>query len=241
MQSNVANPLPGVQALGKRIRLARQAQGLSLAALADQAEVGLQTLLRIENGAEGSAIANVEKVMHALGLELEVPFDAPTSGLPLRELHIDSANVDEALEEATRAALAVLDALIATSTPEHDGITSNFQGQLKAHLSAMLCGQSGATQQVALPVLLYSGTCVGGPRRGPDRNAGWVLALQGTDKVLQDGKLLSLRDEDLDPWSSRAAALEAVRLWVERYGHLPGPVEAVPLAVDADGRYRFAR
>jgi hypothetical protein len=103
----------------------------------------------------------------------------------------------------------------------------------------MLCGQAGAARAAVLPVLAYSDAWVGGPPRAPSPENGWALVLRATGMALQDGGVLPPEHEAFEAWSSRGAALEGVRRWVERYGHLPGPVDAVPLTVDEHGRYRL--
>lgn len=229
--------------VGERIRATRERRGLTQTKVSDLAGVGLQTYLRIEDGHAGVGARNLGKVLRVLGLEgWAIPAlpDAPETAL--HALHVESEAVDRAIENAVKAACESLDDFLGVSYPERDGITSNFQGLLKSHVSAMLCGRHGAKQRYAthLPGLVYSDDSVGGPEFNRDvRNDGWVLRVRGTQKVLNDYRVVPLSQADLDPWASREYALEGFRKFIEKCGHPPGPVDAVPVFLAEDEKYRF--
>jgi transcriptional regulator with XRE-family HTH domain len=230
-----------LKVLGRRIREMREFRRLSLQALAQQADIGVQTLIRIEDGSPGAGALNVSKVLHVLGMPSTlVPIEGSVPlTLPCHAMHVDSPDVDDALEAATSSACKTLDVLLGVKRPEVDGISSNFQGQLKAHLAAMLCGKPGATHSGNLKRLVYSDDFVGGPRYAPPAEvAGWALRLRGEPRVLQDFRWLRLGDLEFDPFVDRAAALESFRAYVETAGHPPGPVDAVPVFRDGE-QYKF--
>jgi transcriptional regulator with XRE-family HTH domain len=229
--------------LGRKIRATREFRKLTQTKVSDMASIGLQTYLRIEDGHAGIGALNLAKVLRVLDMdESMMPAalpDAPEMALHAR--HRDSEPVCEAIEEAVKAACESLDAFFSVKYPERDGITSNFQGLLRDHVTAMLCGEHGVRQRYAthLPRLLYSDDSVGGPRWTEEKNHGWVLRVRGTQKVLHDGRVVPLTHSELDPWASREYALDGFRKSIERYGHPPGPVDAVPVYLSTDDKYNF--
>lgn len=239
--------LESIKQLGRRVRQARQFRNFTLEALAQAADVGLQTLVRIEEGNPGVGALNLQKVLAVLNLSLDVPLDfalSPQEGaLPLHALHARDEVVQEAVEAAASAACKELDRLLGTKTPEKDGISSNFQGLLAQHLERMLCGSAGVAAQraPALKRLVYSDAEVGGPLVADESLAvaGWALRLRGQNLVWQDGRQLTLDSEAFDPWSTRRDALEGFRQQLHSVGHPPGVIDAVPVYLDQDDRYLF--
>ena len=229
--------------LGQLVRNTREFRKLTQPQVAKLAGVGLQTLLRIEDGHAGIGAVNLGKVLRVLDMEESlVPGTMPSEAdAALHEHHLDHADVEQAIEDAVRAACESLDAFFDVRHPEVDGIGSNFQGLLKEHVAAMLCGAHGAKQRYAtfLPRLVYSDAFVGGPRYTETKNHGWVLRVRGTQRVLNEGNVVPISHSSLDPFSSREYALEGFRKFIEGAGHPPGPVDAVPVYLSADEKYRF--
>lgn len=228
--------------LGGRIKQAREFRRLTLATLARQADIGMMTLVRIEDGNPAVGMLNLHKVLRVLGLPQSlVPPNMPAADdLPRQPRHLASKETDQAIEDAVRAACALLDSWLQVKHPERDGISSNFQGQLREHVAAMLCGKPGSTQSVQLKRLVYSDDFVGGPMFCDDEACqGWALRVRGEPTVLQGSKTLELRQSGFDPYSTRADALKALRKYVEKVGHPPGPVDAVPVFLDENEQYRF--
>ena len=228
------------QAMATLVRVSRERQQLSLRALATQADIGLQTLVRIEDGSPGVSLHNIEKVLAALGEPAPdfMSLSRTDEESSLHALHRDSAQVQAGIEEAARAACEVLNALLPTKTPERDGVGDTFMAQLMGHLGAMLCGQAAARERRHLKRLVYSDADVGGPTRTPEGAAGWALVLRKSGKALQDGQALSIADDAFSPWASRGDALVDFQAHVERYGHLPDEVNAIPVWFD-DARERY--
>lgn len=221
---------------GRRIRQERERQGWSLRILAMQAEVGLQTLVRIEAGNLGVSVENFLRVERAVGLvahSSEHSSDEGNSVLARQMLHLDSPKTEDAVERAAQAACEVLDEFLATAHPERDGISSNFQGLLREHLKAMLCGASAARQGISLKRVVYSDDWLGGPPASRVGTcAGWVLRIRGTPLVLQGARTILLDAEDLDPYTSREAAAQGFRAYIESERHPQGMVDAVPVFLD---------
>ncbi len=242
-----AHLLQALKELGRRVRHARQLRNFTLESLAEAADVGMQTLVRIEEGNPGVGALNLQKVLAVLNLSLDVPLDfsppREDGQQPLHTRHARDEDVQAAVEAAASAACKVLDQLLGTKTPEKNGISSNFQGLLAQHLERMLCGSPGLvpSRAPALKRLVYSDAEVGGPRTADESLAvaGWALRLRGQNVVWQDGRLLPLDSEDFDPWSSRHDALEGFRLQLHAKGHPPGVIDAVPVYFDQDDRYLF--
>ena len=244
MQTAIEQDLIGqLVELGHQVRSTREFRKLTQPQVAMSAGIGLQTYLRIEAGHAGIGAVNLGKVMRILDMEESLVPGAmpPDADAALHERHLDSADADQAIEDAVKAACESLDAFFDAKHPEVDGIGSNFQGLLKAHVAAMLCGAHSAKQRYAtfLPRLLYSDEFVGGPRWEATRNHGWVLRVRGTNRVLNDLHVVPITHSSMDPFSSREYALEGFRKFVEKAGHPPGPVDAVPVYLGADEKYRF--
>lgn len=242
---------------GRNIRNARDRQGWTQQQLATQAGVGLQTVVRLEQGHPGVSTLNVRKVLHALqlvGPSAEELAQAASQGptFPLHERHLDSTETQEALEAAAKAACEVLDEWLGVEYVERDGITSNFQGMLKAHLAAMVCGRPHGREQSYLPRLVYSDDWLH-ERPSVGKAFGWVLRFCSTQRILEgwtlradrtqcildEGRVLSLTDEDVNPFTSAEAACEAFRRHIERHGHPDAAVEVVPVYLSATGELRF--
>lgn len=231
-----------MEELGRQVKNAREFRRLSREMVARQADIGVMTLVRIEAGNPAVSVLNLHKVLRVLGLPQSLaPTNLPTADdLPRQAKHLASNDTDEALEQAVSAACSVLDEWLAVKHPERDGISSNFQGQLREHLAAMLCGRPGAVRPVRLKRIVYSDDFLGGPLYVEDPACqGWALRIRGESTVIQDNHVIELKSTGFDPYTSRAFALAALRSFVETEGHPPGPVDAVPVYLDAQERYRF--
>lgn len=223
--------------LGQLIKRTREHQGLSQGTLARMAEIGLQTLIRIEDGSVGSGQMNVQSVLRSLRLPYSL-IPAAMS-LPSTEachgVHLHDSRVQNALDEAVELASERLQQLMASfgsTLPEANGISSNFDRQLRRHLSAMLCGRPSdlPNYPVHLKKLVYSSTDLGGPCELPaGHTGGWLLRVKGTKHVLQDGHVLSLEDPACQPLPSREALEDAYQAEVQLKGHLVGALEAYPV------------
>lgn len=215
-------------ALGRLIAEARNAQGLTQGQLAEQAGVGLQTVVRIEQGNAGVGVGHVASVLRCLKLPLhQGVVSAPT--LPLHPRHIEDPDVQEVLDQAVQAACEALDRLFPGQPPEVRGVSSNFAGQLRSHMAAMLTGEPGyqATHRVALNKLLYCDADFGPQVRLSAEADGYLAWREGTDEVLEGGRFrVMTKVEDL--YTSREAAIEALRKYLAGEGELPGPVRVVP-------------
>lgn len=244
-ESEDAGLVEQVAAMGRRIRAEREHQCLTLADLASRARIGLQTLIRIEDGSPGVALANVQKVLGALDLPSTLAPEgyARDYSEPLHPVHIEDAELTEAVEDAVRLACRRLDDFFNDKfgdvRPEVNGISSNFQGLLEMHVRAMLKGEMAhkASHRTELHKLVYSDGDLGGPRYAPSA-AGWVLRARGTSKVLQDGRAVSMTSEVFDPYTSREAAERAFRDSIERHGHPATPLDAIPVYLVSD-RWSF--
>jgi len=96
-----------------------------------------------------------------------------SAGAPLYARLVDEPEIEEAVEEAMQAAVDVLDRLFPQKGPEKFGISSNFQGVLKEHITAMLTGKASArsTHSRALNALFGDWKSLGqvrsaGPQEG---------------------------------------------------------------------------
>ena len=76
MKQTKANLLPSqeriLQGLGENIRMARLRRDLSSAQVSERAGVARATLVRLEQGDGGVSLANLLKVLFALGLETDL-------------------------------------------------------------------------------------------------------------------------------------------------------------------------
>jgi transcriptional regulator with XRE-family HTH domain len=59
-----------LRALGRRIRMLREARGLSQAALAKKARIGRITLLRVENATQDLTTEKLERLARAIGVRV---------------------------------------------------------------------------------------------------------------------------------------------------------------------------
>ncbi|HDR9106024.1 helix-turn-helix transcriptional regulator [Paraburkholderia sp. A2RO-4L] len=217
--------------LGNRISAQRRGMGLSIEEVAKATRVSAPTIARIEAGNGGVGAKNLLTVMSHVGLPT-ISEDSPVmrqAELPAHALHMESPEVQEAIEDAARAACARLDELFPGVRKEVDGITSNFQGLLAQHISAMLRGQPHYRQShwTVLPKLVYSDVDMGSDYSLPDGANGYLVRLVDTQKVLEDRKF-RLAHRVSDMYTSWEYAAAAVRDYVETEGHLPGPVRIVP-------------
>lgn len=81
--------------------------------------------------------------------------------MPLFAKDVDEHEVRQKIEEAVDAACAVLDDMmraVGTRAPDVNGISSNFQGLLTAHIRAMLTGKEHAGKEYATPLPTLMGT-----------------------------------------------------------------------------------
>ncbi len=216
--------------LGERISAERRARSLSVEDVAKATRVSAQTILRIEDGNGGVGAKNLLAVMNHIGLP-PLSDDSPVlrqAELPKHALHVDNPDVQEAIEDAARLACERLDELFPGARKEVDGISSEFQGLLVNHLSAMLRGQANYRHayQTYLKPLVYSDVDLGSDYSLKEGAQGFLVRLVDTKRVLEDGKFrLAHRVNDL--YTSWEYAALAVRQYVEGEGHLPGPVRIV--------------
>ncbi|KVP97985.1 hypothetical protein WJ96_05285 [Burkholderia ubonensis] len=216
--------------LGNRIAAQRRSRGLSVEDVAKATRVSVPTIARIEGGNGGVGSKNLLAVMTYIGLP-PVPDDSPVlnqAELPLHPLHMDNEVVQAAIEEAAKLAVERLDELFPGARPEIDGISSDFQGLLVKHLSAMLRGQPHyqLAYQTRLKPLVYSDVDLGREYSLAEGAAGFLVRLIDTPRVLEDGKF-RLAHRARDMYTSWEYAAAAVRRYIEQEGHLPGPVRIV--------------
>ncbi|KWA84110.1 hypothetical protein WL29_22355 [Burkholderia ubonensis] len=217
--------------LGNRIAAQRRSRGLSVEDVAKATRVSVPTIARIEGGNGGVGSKNLLAVMNYVGLP-PVPDDSPVlrqAELPLHPLHIENEVVQEAIEEAAQLACRRLDELFPGARKESEGISSNFQGLLVQHLSAMLRGQPHyrLSYSAELKQLVYSDVDLGNEYSLKDGAQGYLVRLLDTQKVLEDRKF-RLAHRVRDMYTSWEYAAAAVRDYIETEGHLPGPVRIVP-------------
>jgi transcriptional regulator with XRE-family HTH domain len=231
--------------LGAAVLRARTEKGMTVEAVARASRVSVMTVSRIEDGYGGMGAKNLLAVLHVLDLNpLEGLADSlPADELPAHSLHLDNTDVQDAIDEAARAACNRLDELFPGVPKESDGISSNFQGLLVAHLSAMLCGRQAADigHLVHLRGLVYHDDLLGREYVLKEGADGYLVRLTDTDKVLEDGRFRRARAVN-DLYSSWDSAAAAVRKYVETEGHLPGPVRITSgwHTREEDGGVRFA-
>lgn len=217
-----------LQRLGLRIVAARQERGLTREALSQATQVSLATLARMESGHGGVGLRHLMAVADYLGLPVLAasPANPPAVDLPLHPLHVDDEPVQEALEEAARLACERLDRLFPGAKPESRGISSNFQGLLVHHLAAMLSGEPAAAERPRLTPLVYTDDLLGREYRLKEGAAGFLVRWEGTERVLEEGRFRLARSAT-DLYTSWPAAAQAVRDYLHREGHLPGPVKII--------------
>jgi transcriptional regulator with XRE-family HTH domain len=217
--------------LGNRINAARRHLGKSVEDVALATGVSIPTILRIEAGNGGVGSKNLLAVLTHVGLPA-IAEDSPImrqAALPLHALHMDSEEVQEAVEEAARLACRRLDELFPGAKPEAEGISSDFQGLLVKHLGAMLRGQTHyrLSTMVNLKPLVYSDVDLGNYFSLKDGAQGYLVRLVDAQKVLEDRRF-RLAHRVGDMYTSWEYAAAAVRDYIETEGHLPGPVRIVP-------------
>lgn len=241
----VWHSLPGAEQVaappyhpGKAIQAEREHRGWSRETLAQRAGVGLQTLVRLENGSPGTSVGNLTAVLYALDMNLEVHAPAsPAERLPLHPLNLDSDQVGCVLRAAVSAACNKLDELFPGAKPEVNGICSNFAGLLEEHLRAMLEGnpQARRTSLTALPVLGYSERTFGSSRVLPRDADGWLVRVKDRNLFLEpSNRYVGLASAYrrltgiTDLYSSWDAAVRCALCAIEDQGHPEGALEIVP-------------
>lgn len=231
--------------LGGAVFRARFDKSMTVEAVARASRVSEVTVSRIEAGYGGVGSKNLMAVLQVLDLNplAGLAGSLPSDELPMHSLHLDHPKVQEAIEDAAKAACERLDELFPGNRPEVDGISSNFQGLLVAHLSAMLCGRqdASASHPVMLKGLVYSNALLGREYVLADDADGYLVRLLGTDKVLDDNRFRRARAAQ-DLYTSWDSAADAVRKHIETVGHLPGPLRIVSgwLARDEAAGVRFS-
>lgn len=226
-----------LELLGLRVLDARHAAGMSVNALSKASGVSEQTISRIEAGFGGVGVKNLWAVLQKLGLEGTggaglyggIPSAvAEQEALPVHARHLDDEAVREAIEAAASAACERLDELFRGAKPESEGLSSNFRGLLADHLAAMLCGSPHVRLKHVVPLktLVYNDELLGREYTLKEGAEGYLVRLEATNRVLENGKFrLARRVSDM--YSSWDAAARAVRDYVAQEGHLPGPVRVV--------------
>ena len=231
-QGDINNELADeLQRIAATLKAARQAEGLSGQEMAKRCNVSYRTLLRLEEGNAGIAIGVILRAFKALNLPPPTHLSAVESQevLPQHALHLDSDEVNEAVEAAASAACSALDKLFPEGIrPEVEGIGSDFQGLLTNHLRAMLRGQpyQDPRHMTFLRKLVYSDADLGRNYTLPEGADGYLVRVVGKRDVLEDGSFKPvMRVSDL--YSSWDAAAKAMRDFVDRGEHPPGPVRIV--------------
>ncbi len=221
--------------LGRRIKQGREFRSLTLHDLARQAEVGVQTLVRIEAGNTNVGALNLQRVMRVLGMSPTLVAAPLTAQTPMHARSIQTREATKALKDAARAACTTLDTWLQTAGASRLS-GSTFEQLLQEHLVALLAGQPGAVGLTeGLPPQLYTPRAVGGPLTLEESETpqclGWVLKVRGDDVILQGGRAmpLVLTRESIVPYQSREAAVEACLRFVDKTGHPPGAVDALPV------------
>lgn len=233
-----------LQSLGAAIAKSRLEHRLTVQELARDSGVSPLTVYRIENGSGGVATQSLFAVLHVLNLDVlrHVVDTLPRETLPLHHIHVSSTDVQERIAAAARVACQQLEELFPGVAPEVEGITSNFQGLLEDHLTAMLCGRPSAqpTHRVVLPELVYSDDMLGREYSLAEGASGFLVRLLGTNKVLDNNRFCQARRAS-DMYTSWDGAAMAVREYLETHGHLPGPVRIVSgwFSPDENGGVRF--
>lgn len=209
-----------IERLGETVREARNEEGWSQTELAKKADVGLQTVVRIEAGNGGVSADNLRKVLDALRLLVPLPIIQAYKEKPaLHPVHIDSDQVDEVVHSAVSAACNELDALFPGAKPEVDGVSTDFAGLLEAHIRAMLCGELASMRFRSRPrKLVWQDADFGHPFTLPRGAQGYLVVLPSSGEVLEpsnsyQGMLLSafrppVRCTDLfSSWESAARGI----------------------------------
>lgn len=225
---------------GSAVQAERERRGWTRETLAGRAGIGLQTLIRLENGSPGTSVGNLTAVLYALDLNLgiEQKLTAP-EGLPLHPLDLDSEEVASVLRAAVTAACTELDTLFPGAKPEVSGISSNFAGLLEEHLRAMLEGNPHANRTSVLPVLGYSEMTFR-PRRLsslqlPRQADGWLVHAKDHNLFLEPSNGYQGVDNAYrrlgsvtDLYASRDAAVHCALQAIKDLGHPPAALEIIP-------------
>lgn len=208
----------------------RKQRGMTQSQLALAAGLGLQTVVRMEQGHPGVGMGNVVAVLTALDMPMALAnaHEDYREALPEYPLHLNHAKVSDAVEQAAAQACEVLDQLF-SGLPERHGINSNFQGLLIDHLKAMLQGYSHhePRHRVTLNRLVFGPQDYGPWQRLPEGAAGFHLRLQGTEDVLWDDRVRSISRVD-DCFATSEAAEAYFIGYLEREGYPPAPVSVAP-------------
>lgn len=230
--------------LGEAVARARLEKRLTVDELAKNSRVSALTVYRIEAGNGGVGTRNLMAVLRALDLDpmMRLVDTLPADELPLHPIHVTDDSVRAVIEDAVRGACQRLDGLFQQAKPEVDGISSNFQGLLVDHVTAMLCGRQAAnlSRQVCLKGLLYSDDLLGREYSLADDANGFLVRMVGTDKVLDNNRFVRAR-RATDLYSSWDAAAESVKHYLTTNGHPPGPLRIVSgwFAPEESGGVRF--
>jgi transcriptional regulator with XRE-family HTH domain len=220
--------------LGQRIKQAREFRRLTLHSLARQAGIGLQTLIRIEDGSINVAVLNLHKVLRVLGLPVDwLPQALPAPQVtPRTTLPLEGKTVDAALKDAARAASAQLASALGSAAAK--GLNAEFERELRARMAAMLAGQWVSEAGDRPTAVVQADAQVGGPLSVDEPDCiGWVLKLRGVPRVLQGGREVEMgAPTELTPYADRPAALTALRRFTDKSGWPSAPVDALPLFKD---------
>lgn len=103
-----------------------------------------------------AGVSHSEVLKHGLNLYAKAFPSSDKSTLPFHPYLVDDPRVIEVVESAVSAACEVLDEFTRTlgvKYPEVNGIGTNFQGLLIAHLKAMVTGAEHAKISHAIPLL----------------------------------------------------------------------------------------
>lgn len=224
--------------LGGRIKQLRDFRRLTLHTVAERAGVGVQTLVRIEEGSPGVALLNLQKVLTVLGapatfLAAGVP---PAPVPPVLPLYDDSEAVSERVAKAAALACQELAKLTRKSS---GGLDTDLEHLIQRRLMELLTGHPGVplTNSELPAPLLYSDEQVGGPPAIEGaKPAGWVVRLRESRQLLDlstDSGVATLdAAASTQVLASRSAGLQAIRAFLAARGALPGPVDVVPVYKD---------
>lgn len=218
---------------GARVKRLREFRRLTLNTLAEQANVGVQTLVRIEEGSPGVALLNLQKVLTVLGAPLQVAPRAPRGDEPSTQpiSHVADPAVVARVEQAAQAAMQQLRKL-GTKRQPFD-FPADYGESLKALISQFLAGQLQSSGQASASLLLDDAD-VGGPLNALGA-VGWTLRLRHSRQLVnRDGSLASF--DELTNAHLHATRQAALTAWRELFiaGKLNMPVDAVPVFRDGD-------
>jgi len=150
-------------------------------------------------------------------------------------MHVSDARVEQAVEEAARAACQVLDELFPGS--DAGGIGSNFQGRLESVLTEMLNGRdpaSGRSRHTQLPKLALTDEDFGRMEEGYEifyivrAEDGWVLDWAGKQFVKP-----MREQEGVDPFVTFADAVKGAIKWMACTGCQLQDIKVVGVTMNA--------